>query len=173
MSKSPKVILEELRVHNGNAIADVVAIHSYAHCYEIKGDNDNIYRAVKQSHYYDLAFKKTTLVTTDKYIERAKHLLPAHWGLMRARLHDNDVRLSYVRAAKNNSSFDKKIALLTLWRSELMDGELLAEIKNLKKLNRDQLSDLIAEKLGQADLVKFIGGKLVSRKNYPGNELNI
>ena len=35
-AKQPKAILEELRVHNGNAIADVVAIHNNAHCYEIK-----------------------------------------------------------------------------------------------------------------------------------------
>ena len=29
----PKAIIEELRVHNGKAIADVVALYAEAHCF--------------------------------------------------------------------------------------------------------------------------------------------
>lgn len=86
LSKAPKAILEELRVHNGNAIADVVAVYSTAHCYEIKGENDSVQRILRQSRFYDLAFNRTTLVTTDKQLEKALRLAPPHWGIMRARL---------------------------------------------------------------------------------------
>ncbi len=34
---SPRTIIQELRIHNGNVIAEVVTVHSYPHCYEIKG----------------------------------------------------------------------------------------------------------------------------------------
>jgi hypothetical protein len=35
LSNKPKAIIEELRVHNGNAVADVVAVHKYAHWEEL------------------------------------------------------------------------------------------------------------------------------------------
>jgi len=150
-------------VHNGNAIADVVAIHSYAHCYEIKGENDNIYRAVKQSAFYDCVFKKITLVTTDNYIEQAKRLMPPHWGLMLAKTHHQDVKMSYVRRAGISPIFNKKLALMTLWKSELLEAEITGNCKNAKKLNRHQLTEMIASDSIENDILKFIGEKLISR----------
>ena len=40
--KRPRAVLQELHVHNGKAIADIVTLHSEAHCYEIKGATDHI-----------------------------------------------------------------------------------------------------------------------------------
>ena len=56
----PKAIIEELRVHNGKAIADVVALYAEAHCFEIKGDGDKIERILKQGKYYNLSFRTLT-----------------------------------------------------------------------------------------------------------------
>lgn len=47
-SMKPKKIIEELSVNNGLAIADVVAIYKDLHCFEIKGDNDKIERALNK-----------------------------------------------------------------------------------------------------------------------------
>lgn len=163
MSKSPKAILEEVRVHNGNAIADVVAVHSQAHCYEIKGENDNIYRALKQSKFYDRAFKKVTLVTTEKSIRTAERLMPNHWGVMLARVQKGHVLLRHVRKAENSSSFDKQTALLTLWKSELLGANLSLPHRSPKYLNRHQLIELIAKDLNKENLLNFIGDKLVER----------
>lgn len=163
MSNTPRVILEELRVHNGNAIADVVAINDFAHCYEIKGDNDSIFRALKQSHYYDLAFRRTTLVTTEKHLKRAFLLLPTHWGLICARLRNQDVKLSYVRAAHNNPGFDKKLALMTLWKSEMIEVATPLNLRNVSKLNREQLSEVIALNFSEDNLVKSISDRLTLR----------
>ena len=44
----PRAVLEELHVHNGRAIADVVTLHAEAHCYEIKGETDRIERILTQ-----------------------------------------------------------------------------------------------------------------------------
>ena len=30
---APKAVIEELRVHDGNAVADVVTVHKELHCY--------------------------------------------------------------------------------------------------------------------------------------------
>ena len=71
MPTKPKAVIEELRVHNGNAIADVVALYKEAHCFEIKGDGDKIERIVTQGRFYDFSFRKITLVTTTKHLAKA------------------------------------------------------------------------------------------------------
>jgi hypothetical protein len=169
LSKAPKAILEEVRVHNGNAIADVVTVHTYAHCYEIKGDNDNVHRILKQSLFYNLVFKKITLVTTTNQIEKALRLAPEYWGIMCAHESKGKVKINYVRSAKSNPNFNKSLALLTLWKPELIDVALTITADKMEKLNRTQLSELIALRLDEDTLNKHIGDKLISRLSIQQN----
>lgn len=173
LAKAPKAILEELRVHNGNAIADVVAIHRYAHCYEIKGETDSIHRILKQRQFYDLAFKRITLVTTNRHIQNALRLAPTHWGIMVASEKYNSIAIRYVRSAQDSPSFDPRVALLTLWRSELIEVALSLSDRKLEKLNRTQLSSLIASNLDQKRLGESIGEKLISRSAQSMKSLNM
>src|ERR1017187_12555 len=78
----PRAVLQELHVHNGKAIADVVTLHSEAHCYEIKGATDRIGRITVQGVYYNAAFRRITLVTTECNLRRALRLVPLFWGIM-------------------------------------------------------------------------------------------
>lgn len=167
MAKRPKAILEEVRVHHGNAIADVVSIHQHPHCYEIKGSTDNIYRAVKQSSFYERTFKKMTLVTVARHAASAERIMPLHWGIMTARIEAGRIKLTYNRPAKVNPSFDKTMALHTLWKSELLDSTEAKIIRGAKNLNRDQLARLISESLSEEALLKFIAAKLVDRAVNP------
>jgi len=61
----PRAVLQELHVHSGKAIADIVTLHSEAHCYEIKGATDRIERITAQGVYYNATFRRITLVTTE------------------------------------------------------------------------------------------------------------
>ncbi len=163
MSQPPRAILEEVRVHYGNAIADVVTIHNHPHCYEIKGFNDNIYRVIKQGLFYERSFKKMTLVTVARYVDSAEKYLPKHWGIISAINDTGRVKFSYVRPARVNPSFDKRIALHTLWKSELLDADSAKCLKEAKSFNRDQLADLIASHSSEDELLRFIGRKLADR----------
>ena len=167
MACRPKSILQEVRVHHGNAIADVVSIHENPHCYEIKGSTDNIYRALKQSSFYELTFKKMTLVTAENYASSALKLMPAHWGIMIAKIDGDRIKFNHVRSAKSNPYFDKEIALHTLWKSELLDSKELKTIRGAKNLNREQLTTLISESLSEGAILKFIADKLSSRNISP------
>src|SRR5689334_1909755 len=100
----PRGVLEELHVHNGRAIADVVALHSEAHCYEIKGATDRIERILVQAGYYNTAFRRITLVTTECNLKRARKLTPRFWGLIVA-IDNGEVRFRHVRAARLNPRF--------------------------------------------------------------------
>lgn len=160
---APRAVLEELRVYNGNAIADVVAIHRDAHCYEIKSDKDSIERIQKQAHYYDPVFRKVTLVTTSKHLQRAEILVPPHWGIIVASPIKGKVIFSHVRPVGLNPHFNKQLALLTLWRSELTDlAEPISEIK-LAKMNRQNLTELLANNYSAVKISEEISKQLSGR----------
>lgn len=160
----PKAIIEELRVHNGNAIADIVAIYNEAHCYEIKGDSDKVERITEQGKYYDLAFRKVTLITTSKHAQKATTIAPPHWGIIEAREgRSNKIIFRSIRPAGRNINFNKKIALLTLWRDELVDIAINIEEKLGTKINRDSLSLLISQAYNAQELSLRIGEALVLR----------
>ncbi|MFZ6774833.1 sce7726 family protein [Undibacterium sp. SXout7W] len=163
-SRAPRAVLEELRVHNGNAIADIVAIHNNnAHCYEIKSDKDSIERVQKQAQFYDLVFRKVTLVTTARHLDRAILYTPAHWGIMVAKSWKGRVICSYVRPAGVSNRFDKQLALLTLWKSELTTiAEPISE-SSLAKLSRKRLTELLAENFSRDWISKQISEQLLSR----------
>lgn len=162
-SNSPKAILEELRVHNGNAIADVVAVYKDLHCYEIKSDKDSIERVEKQAKYYDLVFRKTTLVTTDKHAARAAKYTPDHWGIVVARINEGNVSFLPKRKAELSPDFNKQLALLTLWKSELTTLAEPISSSNLTKLSRKTLAELLANKLSDLRISQDISKQLIFR----------
>jgi hypothetical protein len=173
LSNKPKAIIEELRVHNGNAIADVVAVHKYAHCYEIKGDTDAVRRILVQRQFYDLAFRRITLVTTDRHLDNALRLLPGYWGIMVASQLRGSVAIRYARRASQNPLYNTRVALMTLWKSELLEVALPISSKKLDKLSRAQLTDFIAQNVGQEMLCEKIGDRLADRSSYAEKLLNI
>lgn len=157
---SPKEVIEELRVHNGNAIADVVALDTEAHCYEIKGCNDKIERIIVQGSYYNACFRRITLVTTEHSLPKALKIIPPFWGIMVACVHNNEVRLDNVKNARNNPSFSKHIALLTLWKSEMLS---LIDDQQHHRKPREILAQLIAAAKGKIELSAQICDLLLDR----------
>ncbi|MDD2791403.1 MAG: sce7726 family protein [Sulfurimonas sp.] len=164
-SIKPKAIIEELSVHNGNAIADVVTLHNEAHCYEIKGDGDKIERILTQGEYYNLSFRKITLVTTNKHLQRAIKLAPVFWGIMVAEEVENKIILKYIRKAKNNPDFDKSVALLTLWKDEMLNL-VQTKTKQDTKKSRAILAELIAGSKRKMELSQDITLTLLDRQHF-------
>lgn len=162
-SAVPRAVLEEVRVHNGNAIADVVAIHRSAHCYEIKGETDTVARILRQGAFYDQAFERITLVTTDNHVAQAAVLAPRHWGMILATSDASDgVKLRYLRKATVSPSFNKQVALLTLWKSELL-AMCRNQDKKIEKLSRASLSELVAQTNAARDVSARIAEFLLAR----------
>jgi len=159
LKKKSKKVIEELHIHNGNAIADVVSLNNEAHCYEIKSDVDNINRIKKQGYFYDLSFSKITLVTTKKHLQNALKIAPLHWGIMVADYELNEVRIKYIRGTKYNKLFNKAISLKILWKEEMLS---LGYTKNKLK-RKDELVHLISEDTKRKDILKEISNLLSVR----------
>jgi hypothetical protein len=162
----PRAVLQELHVHNGKAIADVVTLHSEAHCYEIKGETDRIERITAQGMYYNAAFRRITLVTTECNLRRALRLVPRFWGIMVAVAHGEAVRFRHVRAAKLNPNFEKQLAAMTLWKSEML--ELVSE-PGAERKPRRLLAQLIAETQRDLELSMSICNQLLGRRERAQN----
>lgn len=157
----PRAVLEELHVHNGNAIADVVTLHSEAHCYEIKGATDRIERITVQGTYYNAAFRRITLVTTECKLRRALELAPRFWGIMVAVEDGDAIRFRHSRAAQLNPHFERQSAAMTLWKSEML--ELVSEAGAERKPRR-RLAQLIAETQRDLELSMSICDLLLGRR---------
>lgn len=158
----PRAVFEELHVHNGKAIADVVTLHSEAHCYEIKGATDRIERIAVQGAYYNAAFRRITLVTTECKLRRALKLVPPFWGIMVAIEYADTIGFRHFRAAKPNPLFERQSAAMTLWKSEML--ELVPEAGAERKPRR-LLAQLIAETRRDVELSISICDLLFSRQS--------
>ncbi|MBB3858252.1 hypothetical protein FHY29_003702 [Xanthomonas arboricola] len=170
---TPVAILDEVRVHNGNAIADIVTVDEVAaHCYEIKGEGDEVRRIIRQGSFYDLAFIRTTLVTTHNHLAAATSLAPEHWGILVALEGKAGVVFRRIRTAKKSPYFSKELALLTLWRSELIS--LCASPNDkLKKMSREKLAAMIALERPVREINHHIGDLLAKRQTNKGWALTI
>jgi len=157
----PRAVLQELHVHNGKAIADVVTLHSEAHCYEIKGATDRIERITIQGAYYNAAFRRVTLVTTECNLRQALKLAARFWGIMVAVADGKTVRFRHVRAARLNPNFEKQSAAMTLWKSEML--ELVSE-PGAERKPRRLLAQLIAETRRELELSMSICDLLLGRR---------
>ena len=162
----PRAVLEELHVHNGSAIADVVTLHSEAHCYEIKGATDRIERIAVQGTYYNTAFRRITLVTTECKLRRALKLAPQFWGIMVAVEDGNAIRFRHSRAAQLNPHFERQSAAMTLWKSEML--ELVSEAGAARKPRR-QLAQLIAGTRCDLEVSMSICDLLLGRRERAQN----
>lgn len=160
----PRRIIEELHVHRGNAIADVVSIHNEAHCYEIKGDNDNIGRIIKQGSFYNKVFSKVTLVTTERKSQEALSKAPEFWGIIVAYRKLDTVKFRYIRKALANPEFDKELALSTLWKSELTNLNSEHQLNISEKIGKREFAGELAEKLSKLQISRSIANLLVSRE---------
>lgn len=160
----PLKIIEELRVHNGNAIADIVTVHKTMHCYEIKGDNDNIYRAIEQGNFYNKSFPKITLVTTEKYANTSVNKIPHFWGIIIVSHHNGNVNFRYLRKAKYNPLMEKKSALLSLWKDELIDIANELSVETIRKsFNREKYADEISKSITFEKLQNCMSSKIANR----------
>lgn len=163
-SNKPKGIIEELPVHNGNAIADLVALYKEPHCFEIKGSHDNVARALKQGDYYNTSFNKVTLVTTSKQVRTAISILPEWWGIISVEQRLGNLSFKYIRGAKRNKKQDKSMSLQLLWKSEMQriaeSNEIILKPKNA---NRAMVASIISKILTKDEINQILSDALLER----------
>lgn len=116
------VLRHELGLEEGRRRIDVALINGHLRGWEIKSDVDTLNRLAGQAESYGKVFDYVTLVTTDRFLDKARAKLPEWWGLTIARFGEADeVVLEDVRAARSNAAFDAMAVAQLLWRDEALD----------------------------------------------------
>jgi hypothetical protein len=163
-----KCVIDELHIHNGNSIADVVAVTDILHGFEIKGENDNVSRLSRQIEFYSVSFPRVSLVTTVNHLTWAQRNLPRYWGLIVATSVENGVTFRQQRRAKDNPQFSRETSLLMLWKDELI--RLATEIGSEDYKARDsrarlieKISPLLADEEAACLLSKTIYERFLTR----------
>ena len=160
----PQKILNEITISDGLARPDLIAIYSYSHCYEIKGDNDQIQRIVKQFIHYQSSFKKNTLVTTQKHLKKALKLLPDFWGIIVAIIENETIKFKYVRKSSHNPFYRKDVASKIHWKTEMQQLLENKDISFRSNSTRNDLIDLINTSYTSYELDQSICLSLLNRK---------
>jgi hypothetical protein len=170
LNRSPRPfrIFEELGIHNGNAVADIVAVYKDMHCFEIKGVTDNIRRIPRQAAYYNEAFPKITLVVTQNHIPWCEKNLPPFWGVMLACCNSELVTFKYVRAARRNPTFNKQKALMMLWRDELAYiASTVPDLVTKRSHTREEIAIQLSNVLKKDGALTSIKDALIKRAGAP------
>ncbi len=163
-AQKPKLLVEELRIHNGNSIADLVAVYGFLHGFEIKGESDSVSRIRKQAEYYERSFPMLTLVTTANHIRWALTNVPHYWGIIEASESSSGIKFNYLRAASNNPFFSRETSLLMLWKDELIRAA--KEIEQLTLVTSDSRATIakkISTKLPKAATAKMLSTAIYER----------
>lgn len=161
----PISILSELTIADGQARPDIVALYTFTHCFEIKGDNDRIERVVKQASYYHTTFKKNTLITTKKHLDKALKILPEFWGVILVSFLHGQIIFKYIRKASYNTKYNMQMAAKILWKIELQALLREKQVHYNSRHTRIHLISLIENNYIASELDQYICKSLLKRKS--------
>lgn len=166
--KDRSITFHELAVKRGIAVADIVTVNSFAHCYEIKSDVDSLSRLPSQVNTFSDVFKKVTLITTYKHLTKAKYIIPSWWGVIVAKQVKDEVVFNYIRKSTLNPKNTSSDLLKILWNDELKSILSSRDIPFKKGFNRDELVDAIIRNSSS----KFINDIFLAKMNERINQFH-
>jgi hypothetical protein len=153
-----KMFVDE--VNTGKARIDLLDLSTELHGYEIKSDVDTFSRLDRQIRNYNKTLSKITIVVGAKKLPVIESKVPAFWGIILVHEVDGKVILHNVRNALSNPSFDKRVAICTLWKSELLDiisnKFKVSARSRYVKMRRWRLASILERELDADETIKLI-----------------
>lgn len=153
-----KLFVDE--VNTGKARIDLLDLSTELHGYEIKSDSDTFSRLDRQIKNYNKTLSKITIVVGAKKLPVIESKIPAFWGIILVHEVDGKVILRNVRNAQANPNFDKRVAICTLWKSELLDiitNKFKVSVRSrYVKMRRWRLATILEKELDAQETIKLI-----------------
>lgn len=169
----PNVLIRhEFGVETGQRRVDIAVLNGHLAGWEIKSDDDTLYRLPEQALSYGRVMDYLTLVTTAKYLDKGASIVPEWWGLIEAARGPTGVRLLNRRTPRINKSPDQFALAQLLWREEALD-ELRARglAKGLSSKSRYFAWERLAEVTSPRELRRCVLRRLKQRQEWPGGQL--
>lgn len=115
------IVVDELKVCNGEAIMDIAVINGSLIGYEIKSPNDNLQRLSRQVTFYSKVFDYVTIVTCDKHLQGILREVPTWWGIWVLNKDEAGVKKIQMRTPSANDQIEGFSIAQFLWKSEIID----------------------------------------------------
>jgi len=157
-------IIDELGLCRGQVRVDVVVVNGLLHGYEIKSDRDSLSRLGAQAEVYGQVLDRATVVVGDRHLSRATELVPAWWGVLRARSTSAGIRLESVRRGRRNPHRDPRALVELLWLDDAI--ALLAQhdaARGVRGKPRRTVWDRVCEHFALDEIAAAVRDQLKTR----------
>jgi hypothetical protein len=115
------LLIQEFAIYGGGNRADLAALNSVSHGYEIKSDRDTLNRLPAQVSAYGAIFEFATLVSTSRHLAKARRIIPKWWGIVEVKETATDgMNLERVRESRINPAPHAESIAALLWRPEAL-----------------------------------------------------
>lgn len=161
-------IIDELGLHHGDARVDIAVVNGVMHGYEIKSDQDTLFRLPEQVQIYNSVFDKMTLVVGKSHLYEAIKMIPDWWGVVIAKADANgNVTFNTIRKEENNKEQDQVSVARLLWREEaLRILEDINEARGFRSKPKDIIYTKLSTTLDQKTLNKKVRETIFFRTNW-------
>lgn len=168
------LIRHELGIEMGTRRVDVAVLNGHFAGWEIKSDQDTLRRLTDQAASYSRVMDYMTLVTTEKYLDKASKIVPEWWGITEAVQNAGGIRLVKRRARRINRNQDSFSLSQLLWRGEALD-ELKVRDKatGLSSASRYEIWARLCEIVPRTELKNTVLTRLKQRHDWTGGQLSI
>lgn len=163
------LIRHELGVCQGARRVDVAVINGHLDGWEIKSDFDSLSRLPGQAELYSKVLDRAWLVTTDRHLVKAWHLVPSWWGVMHAVSRERGVTLTQLRRPRLSPVLDPMSIAQLLWRAEALDVlQARGLAAGLSRSARWYVWARLVETTPLAELRALVRQTLRARREWPG-----
>lgn len=167
------LIRHEMGLCAGERRIDVALLNGEISGYEIKSDEDTLFRLLGQATVYAQVLDRVTLVTTPRHQEAAAGLLPLWWGIMVARQKRGRITLKTIREPAANRRLDPFSLAQLLWRDEALDELKSRGLgRGLSKKARHYVWLALAENVAIEELRDLVRERIKARPEWPGGRLH-
>lgn len=168
------VIRHEFGLQEGRRRIDVAMMNGHLSGWEIKSDVDTLVRLAGQADVYGKVLDFVSIVTTDRYVDRATAMLPQWWGVVVADRQGGVVHLTETRQGSFNVDVDPMSLAQLLWRDEamaLLQG--LGQSRGLSSKARWYVWSRLVETLPLDELRTAVRQQIKGRQDWPGGQLSL
>jgi hypothetical protein len=162
------LIVDELRLCQGDARVDVAVVNGAITGYEIKSEHDTLRRLPKQLELYSRVCDFVVVVVGPRYCERVKARLPEWCGLVVATADAaGAILFKAVREPQQNAQIDAESRAQLLWRDEaiaILEEHGMATGHRSKP--RFRLWSILASLLPAADLNDAVREAIKARGDW-------
>jgi hypothetical protein len=162
------LILDELGVCCGRVRADMAVVNGELKGFEIKSDQDTLFRLRSQASLYCRVFDTVSIVVASKHLKEARKIVPDWWGVLIVEGNSKaKLRMRSYRRERKNPTPDPLAIAQLIWRDEAL--QLLRTHglhSGLSKKPRKFLWDALVRNFSLKELQALVRTQLKSRGDW-------